>query len=123
MYVLYYASMLQCWHLVWILVRTDHPCLGVGCHNEEPSCSDLSIFATWGKIVGSSTSYNSTQEERKAALLYMYANIDEWTNILSKCLFYIYVNKHASVLLVHTIFTYFPTASSTSNVGHLGVNL
>jgi hypothetical protein len=24
--------MLQCWHLVWILVRTDHPCLGVGCH-------------------------------------------------------------------------------------------
>jgi hypothetical protein len=29
---MYYASMLQCWHLVWILVRTDHPCLGVGCH-------------------------------------------------------------------------------------------
>jgi hypothetical protein len=28
----YYASMLRCWHLVWILVRTDHPCLGVGCH-------------------------------------------------------------------------------------------
>jgi hypothetical protein len=32
MYVLYYASMLWYWHLVWILVRTDHPCLGVGCH-------------------------------------------------------------------------------------------
>jgi hypothetical protein len=30
----YYASMLRCWHLVWILVRTDHPCLGVGCYNE-----------------------------------------------------------------------------------------
>jgi hypothetical protein len=29
----YYASMLRCWHLVWILVRTDHPCLGVGCHS------------------------------------------------------------------------------------------
>jgi hypothetical protein len=29
----YYASMLRCWHLVWILVRTDYPCLGVGCHN------------------------------------------------------------------------------------------
>jgi hypothetical protein len=28
----YYASMLRCWHLVWILVRTEHPCLGVGCH-------------------------------------------------------------------------------------------
>jgi hypothetical protein len=33
MYVLYYASMLQRWHLVWILVRTDHPCLGVGCYS------------------------------------------------------------------------------------------
>jgi hypothetical protein len=30
----YYASMLRCWHLVWILVRTNHPCLGVGCHSE-----------------------------------------------------------------------------------------
>jgi hypothetical protein len=28
MYVLYYASMLWCWHLVWILVRTNDPCLG-----------------------------------------------------------------------------------------------
>jgi hypothetical protein len=33
MYVLYYVSRLRCWHLVWILVGTDHPCLGVGCHN------------------------------------------------------------------------------------------
>jgi hypothetical protein len=32
---MYYAAMLRCWHLVWILVRTDHPCLGVGCHSEE----------------------------------------------------------------------------------------
>jgi hypothetical protein len=32
MYVLYYASMLQHWHLAWILVRFEHPCLGVGCH-------------------------------------------------------------------------------------------
>jgi hypothetical protein len=32
MYVLYYESMLQCWQLVWILVRTNHPCLGVGRH-------------------------------------------------------------------------------------------
>jgi hypothetical protein len=30
----YYASMLQCWHLVWILVRTDYPYLGVGCHTQ-----------------------------------------------------------------------------------------
>jgi hypothetical protein len=33
----YYASMLRCWHLVWILVRTDHPSLGVGCHTCIPS--------------------------------------------------------------------------------------
>jgi hypothetical protein len=26
--MLYYASMLRGWQLVWILVRTDHPCLG-----------------------------------------------------------------------------------------------
>jgi hypothetical protein len=31
----YYASMLRCWHLVWILVRTDHPCVGVGCHSKS----------------------------------------------------------------------------------------
>jgi hypothetical protein len=35
MYVSYYASMLQCWHIVWILVRIDHPCLGVGCLTRE----------------------------------------------------------------------------------------
>jgi hypothetical protein len=35
MYVLYYASMLQCWHLIWILVQTDHPCLGVRCHSVQ----------------------------------------------------------------------------------------
>jgi hypothetical protein len=29
--------MLWCWHLVWILVRTDHPCLGVGCHRTRAS--------------------------------------------------------------------------------------
>jgi hypothetical protein len=35
MYVLYYASILHCWHLVWILVRIDYPCLGVGCHTHD----------------------------------------------------------------------------------------
>jgi hypothetical protein len=34
----YYASMLRCWHLVWILVRTDHPYLGVGCHRRRGGC-------------------------------------------------------------------------------------
>jgi hypothetical protein len=36
MYMLYYASMLRCWHLVRILVRTNHPCLGMGCHTHLP---------------------------------------------------------------------------------------
>jgi hypothetical protein len=44
--------------------------------DEEPPCSDPSIFATRGRIVGSSTRHNSTIEERKASLLYIYANID-----------------------------------------------
>jgi hypothetical protein len=44
--------------------------------DEEPPCSDVSIFASRDTTVGSSTSYYSTSEERKAALLYMYANID-----------------------------------------------
>jgi hypothetical protein len=29
MYVMYYASILRCWQLISILVRTNHPCLGV----------------------------------------------------------------------------------------------
>jgi hypothetical protein len=44
--------------------------------DEEPPYSDQSIFASRAATVGSSTSYYSTSEERKAALLYMYANID-----------------------------------------------
>jgi hypothetical protein len=32
MYAMYYASMLRYWQLVWILVRTNHPYLRVGCH-------------------------------------------------------------------------------------------
>jgi hypothetical protein len=37
----YYASMLRCWHLIWILVRTDHPCIGVGCHSRNARCPSL----------------------------------------------------------------------------------
>jgi hypothetical protein len=44
--------------------------------DEEPPCSDLSIFASRGTIVGSSMSYYSTSEEMNDDLLYMYANID-----------------------------------------------
>jgi hypothetical protein len=41
---------------------------------DEPLCCNLSIFSSRGTIVGSSTSYYSTPEERKVAKLYMYAN-------------------------------------------------
>jgi hypothetical protein len=41
MYVLYYTSMFRCWYLVWILVRTDHPYLGVGCHSHNRMRDDL----------------------------------------------------------------------------------
>jgi hypothetical protein len=34
------------------------------------------FFTSRGTAIGSSTSYYSTPEERKVALLYMYANID-----------------------------------------------
>jgi hypothetical protein len=44
--------------------------------NKEPPCSDLSIFASRGITVGSSTSYYPTSDERMTALLYMYVNID-----------------------------------------------
>jgi hypothetical protein len=44
----YYASILRCWHLVWILVRTDHPCLGVGCHTKawKPLLPTLAMSPT-----------------------------------------------------------------------------
>jgi hypothetical protein len=45
--------------------------------DEVPPCSDLCIFASRGITVDSSTGYYSTSGERKAALLYMYGNIDE----------------------------------------------
>jgi hypothetical protein len=43
MYVLYYASMLWCWHIVWILVRSDYPCLEVGCHSNT-SCYSFANY-------------------------------------------------------------------------------
>jgi hypothetical protein len=50
----YYASVLRCWHLVWILVRTDHPYLGVGCYNHVVVIGPLNsncglINGTWLK--------------------------------------------------------------------------
>jgi hypothetical protein len=36
MYVMYYASILRCWQLVRILVRTNHPCLRVERHTDDP---------------------------------------------------------------------------------------
>jgi hypothetical protein len=44
--------------------------------DEEPPCSDISLFASSSTNVGNTTIYYSTSEEKKTALLYMYANID-----------------------------------------------
>jgi hypothetical protein len=43
----YYASMLQCCHLVWILIRTDHPCLGVGCHTVTALIEAINCLTTY----------------------------------------------------------------------------
>jgi hypothetical protein len=45
MYVMYYASMFQCWQLVRILVRTNHHCLRVGYHSWYQSL--MSIIPCW----------------------------------------------------------------------------
>jgi hypothetical protein len=45
MYAMYYASMLRCWQLVRILVRTNHPYLWVECHNKLPQTS-LALVST-----------------------------------------------------------------------------
>jgi hypothetical protein len=44
--------------------------------DEKPPCIDLSIFVSRDTIIGSSTSYYPTSEERMDVLLYMYANIN-----------------------------------------------
>jgi hypothetical protein len=41
----YYASMLRCWHLVWILVMTDHPYLVVKCHSRNPEIVTIGFNA------------------------------------------------------------------------------
>jgi hypothetical protein len=45
MYVMYYALMLQCWQLVWILIKTNHTWLRVGCHSWYQSRT--SIIRHW----------------------------------------------------------------------------
>jgi hypothetical protein len=47
MYVMYYASMLQCWQLVRILVGTNHPCLKVGRHSVTLSLIFSSNVRRW----------------------------------------------------------------------------
>jgi hypothetical protein len=51
MYVLYYTLMLRCWNLVWILVRTNHPCLGVGHHNLISTIPKVDIPTVLGSAV------------------------------------------------------------------------
>jgi hypothetical protein len=52
-----------------------------------PPCSDLSIFQTNDKVVGSPKVYHLTMEEWKSALLYMFTNMPEVENTLCKTYF------------------------------------
>jgi hypothetical protein len=45
------VSMLRCWHLVWILVWTDHPCLGVGCHSCYLSLLSLCMLCILSTLI------------------------------------------------------------------------
>jgi hypothetical protein len=47
----YYVSMLRCCHLVWNLVRTDHPCLGVGCHSLSRDVTAAAMGSSIGRAV------------------------------------------------------------------------
>jgi hypothetical protein len=53
MYVMYYASMHWCWQLVWILVKTNHPCLRVRRHGWYQS--RMSIIWHWRSYFWKST--------------------------------------------------------------------
>jgi hypothetical protein len=56
----YYASMLRCWHLVWILIRTDHSYLGVGCHKTAaPHHLPFPVFISRNRRHWSSTAVAS----------------------------------------------------------------
>jgi hypothetical protein len=82
---MYYASMLRCWHLVWILVRTDHPCLGVGCHTlaTHQACSSGLDSKDLHIANGSISSTPETSCDDLASLSTFHCLIDETNSILS----------------------------------------
>jgi hypothetical protein len=49
MHVMYYASMLWCWQLGRILVRTNHHRLRVGCHTHVVHVGNLFLVSTRSK--------------------------------------------------------------------------
>jgi hypothetical protein len=59
--------MLLCWHLVWILVRTDHPCLGVGCHTANLSSPLRPSVATPTQTASPSSACPATTATSTAA--------------------------------------------------------
>jgi hypothetical protein len=54
MYVMCYASMLRCYQLIRLLVRTNHPCLRVGHHSEFlfglKACADLELLVRIARV-------------------------------------------------------------------------
>jgi hypothetical protein len=65
----YYASMLRCWHLIWILVRTDHPCLGLSQLVSEPYEYNMTLAVIFLKTYG---------EDTLQCLYKDYSNVDRW---------------------------------------------
>jgi hypothetical protein len=57
MYVMYYASMLRCWQLVWFLVTTNHPCFKGGTSQLvlEPYEYNMTLPAIFSKTYGEDT--------------------------------------------------------------------
>jgi hypothetical protein len=65
MYAMYYAPMFQCWQLVRILVRTNHPCLRVGHHSSNHMYSNNMIGLMQCSIKQSNISYIMTHRSEK----------------------------------------------------------
>jgi hypothetical protein len=66
--------------------------------DEEPPCSDLSIFHRGAQLLVVARATILPQKKGRMPCYTCMLTYMGWTNILSKCLLYIYVNGHAFIL-------------------------
>jgi hypothetical protein len=76
--------MLRCWHLIWILVRTDHPCLGVGCDT---------VLVTWMSFA------SGVRKLRRCALSILKTHI-----VMSSLIFRLVLTLVLHLTLLHMLF-------------------